>query len=113
MVLCRKLMMQGYLQTNGYTTISKQPGVINQGCWPHARRKLDEAIKGQKDKTRVDLYAEQVLTLAGNLLAMGIDFNQLEAWNFPRSVYAIVFIIKMIAMKFIPHYVDDAESTGQ
>ena len=43
---------QGYLQTDGYegyTAIGRQPGIISQGCWAHARRKFDEAIKGQKD----------------------------------------------------------------
>ena len=43
---------QGYLQTDGYegyAAIGRQPRVVNQGCWAHARRKFDEAIKGQKD----------------------------------------------------------------
>ena len=43
---------QGYLQTDGYegyAAIGRQPGIISQGCWAHARRKFDEAIKGQKD----------------------------------------------------------------
>lgn len=41
---------QGYLQTDGYegyAAIGRQAGVINQGCWAHARRKFDEAIKAQ------------------------------------------------------------------
>ena len=43
---------QGYLQTDGYegyAAIGRTPGITNQGCWAHARRKFDEAIKGQKD----------------------------------------------------------------
>ena len=46
---------RGYLQTDGYegyAVISKQPGIINQGCWAHARRQFDEAIKGQKDTNK-------------------------------------------------------------
>lgn len=46
---------KGYLQTDGYegyAAIGRQLGVIRQGCWAHARRKFDEAIKGQKDKTK-------------------------------------------------------------
>ncbi|MCG8046388.1 MAG: IS66 family transposase [Candidatus Thiodiazotropha endolucinida] len=42
---------KGYLQTDGYegyAAISRQEGVINQGCWAHARRKFNEAIKGLK-----------------------------------------------------------------
>ncbi|OMH27966.1 hypothetical protein BGP75_21545 [Motiliproteus sp. MSK22-1] len=41
---------KGYLQTDGYegyAAIGRQDGVINQGCWAHARRKFDEAIKAQ------------------------------------------------------------------
>lgn len=41
---------QGYLQTDGYegyAAMGRQEGVINQGCWAHARRKFDEAIKAQ------------------------------------------------------------------
>ena len=41
---------RGYLQTDGYegyAAIGRQDGVINQGCWAHARRKFDEAIKAQ------------------------------------------------------------------
>ena len=46
---------KGYLQTDGYegyAAIGRQPGVTSQGCWAHARRKFDEAIKGQKDKNK-------------------------------------------------------------
>ena len=42
---------KGYLQTDGYegyAAVGRQEGVISQGCWAHARRKFDEAIKGQK-----------------------------------------------------------------
>jgi len=41
---------QGYLQTDGYegySAIASEKGVIHQGCWAHARRKFDEAIKAQ------------------------------------------------------------------
>ena len=47
--------IQGYLQTDGYegyAAIGRKDGVISQGCWAHARRKFDEAIKGQKDKNK-------------------------------------------------------------
>ncbi|MET4693790.1 IS66 family transposase [Endozoicomonas lisbonensis] len=46
---------RGYLQTDGYegyAAIGRKSGVISQGCWAHARRKFDEAIKGQKDKNK-------------------------------------------------------------
>lgn len=40
----------GYLQTDGYKgydAISLEPGIVRVGCWAHARRKFDEAIKAQ------------------------------------------------------------------
>ena len=35
-----------------YAAVGRKEGVISQGCWAHARRKFDEAIKGQKDKNK-------------------------------------------------------------
>jgi transposase len=44
---------EGFLQTDGYTgytAIGDEPGVVHVGCWAHARRKFDEALRGQKSK---------------------------------------------------------------
>jgi len=41
---------EGYLQTDGYegyTALGNEPGVHHVGCWAHARRKFDEALRGQ------------------------------------------------------------------
>jgi len=41
---------QGYLQTDGYegyTSLGREPGIVHVGCWAHARRKFDEALRGQ------------------------------------------------------------------
>jgi transposase len=41
---------QGYLQTDGYegyTTPGQRPGIVHVGCFAHARRKFDEALKAQ------------------------------------------------------------------
>ncbi len=41
---------EGFLQTDGYegyTAIGQEPGVVHVGCWAHARRKFDEALRGQ------------------------------------------------------------------
>lgn len=46
---------QGYLQTDGYEgygAIGREPGVVHVGCWAHARRKFDEALRGQKSKSK-------------------------------------------------------------
>lgn len=42
---------QGILQTDGYagyTALGEQPGIVHVGCWVHARRKFDEALKAQR-----------------------------------------------------------------
>lgn len=39
---------KGDLQTDGdegYDAVAAQPGIVQLGCWAHARRKFDEAIK--------------------------------------------------------------------
>ncbi len=45
----------GILQTDGhkgYATIGQWPGVVHAGCWAHARRKFDEAVKALPPKAR-------------------------------------------------------------
>lgn len=45
---------QGLLQTDGYegyAGVARQPGIIQLGCWAHARRKFDIALKASKTKT--------------------------------------------------------------
>jgi transposase len=42
---------QGILQTDGYSgydALGEQPGIVHVGCWVHARRKFDEALKAQR-----------------------------------------------------------------
>ena len=46
---------QGYLQTDGYAgynAVVKENGLTHLGCWAHARRKFDEAIKAQGKKKK-------------------------------------------------------------
>ncbi|MDH3282531.1 MAG: IS66 family transposase [Gammaproteobacteria bacterium] len=46
---------KGYLQTDGYSgydPVGAQPDIIQVGCFAHARRKFDEAIKGQSKKRK-------------------------------------------------------------
>lgn len=41
---------QGFLQTDGYegyTALGHEPGISHVGCWAHARRRFDEALRGQ------------------------------------------------------------------
>ena len=49
---------QGYLQTDGYAgydPVGAKPGIIQVGCFAHARRKFNEAIKGQSKKRKSTL----------------------------------------------------------
>ena len=43
---------KGYLITDGYSVYTGLPDVINAGCWAHARRKFDEAIKASGGKKK-------------------------------------------------------------
>ena len=46
---------EGFLQTDGYegyAAIGREPKVVHVGCWAHARRKFDEALRGQKSTSK-------------------------------------------------------------
>jgi transposase len=50
-----KLFLQGfkgYLQSDGYAGYTGLPDVTNVGCWAHARRGFDEAIKAAGGKSK-------------------------------------------------------------
>jgi transposase len=52
---------QGILQTDGYAVYDiyeNKKGVLPIGCWAHARRKFDEALK--EDKARAEYALEQI-----------------------------------------------------
>ena len=70
---------QGFLQTDGYegyAAIGREPGVVHVGCWAHARRKFDEALRGQHSKksggktTAKQSKARQALTQIQALYAI-------------------------------------------
>lgn len=43
---------QGYLQVDGYSGYHQIPDVTLVGCWAHARRKFDEALKALPDSQK-------------------------------------------------------------
>jgi len=46
---------KGFLQTDGYegyAALGKEPGIVHVGCFAHARRKFDEALRGQKNSRK-------------------------------------------------------------
>jgi len=61
----------GYLQADGYSGYHKVPDVILVGCWAHARRKFDEALKVlPAEKRTSDVAAFQGLEFCNRLFAL-------------------------------------------
>jgi len=59
---------QGYLQTDGYegyAEVGRTPGIVHVGCWVHARRKFDEAVKGMRGTERKARSAKESKALQG------------------------------------------------
>ena len=68
---------QGYLQTDGYSGYNAVAGATHVGCWAHARRKFDEALraapKGKKSPT-----AEQGVAYCSQLFKLEEKFKNLS-----------------------------------
>ena len=59
---------QGFLQTDGYSgydAVGEQPGIVHVGCFAHARRKFDEALRGQGKNPKKKSGARQSLARQG------------------------------------------------
>jgi transposase len=80
------LGFQGHLQTDGYegyTALGKEPGIMHVGCWAHARRKFDEALRGQPrtkkkraKRTAKESKARQALTQIQALYRIERDLRE-------------------------------------
>ncbi len=58
----------GYLHVDGYSDYNELPDVTLVGCWSHARRKLDEALKAlPKEKRTADVAAKKGLVFCNRL----------------------------------------------
>jgi transposase len=58
---------QGFLQTDGYVgydALGERPGIVHVGCFAHARRKFEEALRGQ-GKNKKKPGAKQSLACQG------------------------------------------------
>jgi transposase len=62
----------GYLHVDGYAAYEKLPNVVPCGCWAHARRKFNEALKALPPSARADggAAAKQGLTFCNSLFAI-------------------------------------------
>jgi len=59
---------RGFLQTDGYegyAAIGREPGITHVGCWAHARRKFDEALKAQQSSTKKNRSLKESKALQG------------------------------------------------
>jgi transposase len=62
---------KGYLHTDGYDAYhSLEPQITVVGCWAHARRKFDEAIKVLPEKSRKDSGAMEGMVFCDRLFAL-------------------------------------------
>jgi transposase len=68
----------GYLHTDGYSGYHNLPSEITiVGCWAHARRKFDEALKATLPKGRENLLAQKGLKLCNKLFSLERDYVKL------------------------------------
>jgi transposase len=59
---------EGVLQTDGYEgygAIGQEPGITHVGCWSHARRKFDEALKAQRSSAKKKRSVKESKALQG------------------------------------------------
>ncbi len=71
---------KGYLCTDGYSGYNNLPGIINVGCWAHARRKFDEALKALPAKLKDgQSAAKQGLDFCNKLFAVERVLHDLTA----------------------------------
>jgi hypothetical protein len=69
---------RGYLHTDGYAGYHALPEEVKiSGCWAHARRKFDEAIKGAPPESHKNLAAKKGLDFCNELFRLEHDYEKL------------------------------------
>jgi len=68
----------GYLHTDGYDGYHKLQNITVVGCWAHARRKFDEAVKLLPEKARQTSQAMEGIRLIGQLYKLEKEFQNLS-----------------------------------
>ncbi len=68
---------KGYLQTDGYAGYHSVENAIHAGCWAHARRKFDEAVKAQP-KGKRSPTAEQGVAYCSKLFELEKEYTKKE-----------------------------------
>jgi hypothetical protein len=71
---------KGYLHADGYDAYhSLEQGVTVIGCWAHARRKIDEALKTLPEQARKESGAMEGMVFCDRLFALERQLAQLDA----------------------------------
>jgi transposase len=71
---------KGYLQVDGYAGYDKLPNVTLVGCWAHARRKFDEALKALPKGSRdAKVTAREGLDFCNQLFAIERELKDVSA----------------------------------
>ena len=81
---------KGYLQVDGYAGYNGLPEVILVGCWAHARRKFDEALKALPDSKRsAAVTAKEGLEFCNRLFAIERELKEAT----PEKRYEIRLVL--------------------
>lgn len=80
------MIFKGYLHVDGYAGYHKVAGVTLVGCWAHARRKYNEALKvaPPEIKGNPEAVAQQGLAYCNELFAIERDLKDVP----PEERYA-------------------------
>lgn len=71
---------KGYLHVDGYSGYNNLPGITLVGCWAHARRKFDEALKAlPKESKNAEVAAKEGLAFINQLFKLEKDLKELSA----------------------------------
>jgi hypothetical protein len=96
---------QGAIQTDGYDAYSiyeNKKGVLLLGCWAHARRKFNDALKEDKSGAR---YALEQIGMLYNVEAMAtdqeLDYDQRAALR-ERLAYPILCAFEKWIVNYYP-----------
>jgi transposase len=68
------------MHVDGYQGYNNLPGITLVGCWAHARRKFDEALKAlPKEKQNAAVAARKGLDFCNRLFALERELKNLSA----------------------------------
>ncbi|NLW46984.1 MAG: IS66 family transposase [Firmicutes bacterium] len=70
---------KGYLHVDGYAGYDNLSNIRLVGCWAHARRKFDEALKAMPDKGSVPTAAQEGLDFCNKLFAIERELHNVTS----------------------------------